>query len=146
MDISETYIKMCEKAKEIQDLSFMFDPDDENINNLSACSGHHRVINDSDEFAQHFIKDKETVIWIPRQDQLQEIAFSHIKTYLMHDKPLSLIKWIFDYTWDYQDGGTPQYKGEKFKNCSSLEQIWLMYVMETKYSKIWNGEEWILKP
>ena len=28
---------------------------------------------------------------------------------------------------------------------SSMEQLWLAFVMSEKYNKIWNGKEWDLK-
>jgi hypothetical protein len=29
------------------------------------------------------------------------------------------------------------------KYQSSMERLWLAFVMEKKFKKVWNGEEWI---
>ena len=125
MDTSKKYIKMCEKAKEIQknwsgkvgDLAWrgkLFLP----IKN--AC-GYITDVN--------FKKDKE--IWLPRQDQLQEMIYTHPERFFRFYEFLQ--KHYF-------------YNAKSFNSIKdySMEQLWLAFVMKEKYNKIWNGKEWIL--
>ena len=118
MDLTETYIKMCEKAEEIQSQA-SFSPDDFVYN-----SGHDRVI-----VAGYHDEDGEWLrgknpIWLPRQDQLQE---------MVHPEVTDWVKAVMlrDFLKDYCDDG------------ASMEQLWLAFVMKEKYGKIWDGENWI---
>ena len=80
----------------------------------------------------HERKSDEIVVWLPRQDQLQEML---PKKYLGADAMFSdLVKWIEendDYLEDY------------FAHCLSAEIILLAFVMKEKFNKTWNGEDWI---
>ena len=63
MDTSKEYIKMCQMAKEIQKLK----PSPESVEILKWDNDEHRfIIGDYYDF-------EEGAIWLPRQDQLQEI-------------------------------------------------------------------------
>ena len=62
-------------------------------------------------------------VWLPRQDQLQEMVdggFAH----------QTLERF---YQW-YHSGIS--------KCLSSMEQLWLAFVMKEKYNKTWDGETW----
>ncbi len=107
MDTSETYVKMCEKATEIQEI---WEPDENDF---------------------HFTKLKKNVIlkpnakigyiiWLPRQDQLQEM--------------LGGLEQIEDY---------PFFTLKGVAKIDSMEQLWLAFVMKEKYNKIWDGSEWV---
>lgn len=90
----------------------------------------------------HFLESYSKLIWLPRQDQLQEM--------------LDLTNKV---SWCFSTGLTPvcrcEYGGgydketEKelnyFDSFSSFEQSWLAFVMKEKYSKTWNKEtkEWV---
>jgi len=64
------------------------------------------------------------VVWLPRQDQLQEML-SDDGVYLV----LTLEKFFVE---------------RLLSNVSlSMEQLWLAIVMHEKFNKIWNGIEWI---
>ncbi len=135
MDTSETYIQMCEKASEIQDNLVMFDPDKDGIDNLEACSGHHEVIIDTDIFFQHFIVNKESPIFLPRQDQLQG----------MYSQKVYDLIYTFGSEFIEDGYSTPDWaKDGNFEiKYTSMEQIWLAFVMHDKYSKIWDGTDWV---
>ena len=121
MDKSETFIKMCEKATEIQehfskDLAVRYRPDnagylmDSNLNYLY----------------RHKLGD--TPIWLPRQDQLVEMFRGWV-----HDStPRKLVKGLWD--WIATTAPPSDY---------SMEQLWLCFLMYTRYEKKWNGEEWV---
>jgi hypothetical protein len=98
MDTSETYVNMCEKAVEIQELS----PSSEMKNWWSP---------------------KDPGIWLPRQDQLQEMVGEKIENnYSITKRFLRFIP------------GNPE---------SSMEQLWLAFVMKEKFNKTWDGENWV---
>ena len=109
MDTSKTYIKMCEKAIEIQ--------------------RHYPDVTDPHNWWHK--KEHGGLIWLPRQDQLQEMVKSDIHPH-----------WQLN---NFVDAGLYDYiqeMGEYAKQFSSMEQLWLALVMREKYSKIWNGEVW----
>ncbi len=133
MDISETYIKMCEKAEEIQKLRPRpneSEPDDYLYTSFffNSTNRHIEILkwdNDEDHPIIGGYGDRgNTFIWLPRQDQLQEMI-----EYVSHRKEaVNFAYWINDlpgvYSW-------------------SMEQLWLSYVMKTKYNEAWNGTNWI---
>jgi hypothetical protein len=134
MDTSETYIKMCEKAEEIQPKDCVGwiggTHQDGNIyfhtSRNTFPSGFYYLMdevteNECGEQCHRQIK----AIWLPRQDQLQEMIGANCPLQLL----LNLLRWcdVTDIA-GYDD---------------SMEQLWLAFVMKEKYNKIWNGEEWI---
>ncbi len=130
MDTSETYVKMCEKAGEIQQNWDRQKGDwytDPFWNNTKQKDDWNIYVLESNE--QYLFQPRFT--WLPRQDQLQEM----MKTFwdctnenlrdgfidFMHEKPLDWEMW-------------------------TNEELWLALVMEVKFNKIWNGEDWGLIP
>ena len=77
------------------------------------------------------IIEGEKIIWLPRQDQLQEM-FIHDQQF----KYLELITIMKFNGFIFQDNNYLHYK--------TLEQIWLLFVMYNKYNKTWNkqSETW----
>ncbi len=123
MDTSKEYIKMCEKAEEIQALS----PRKRYAIDLYAFDGgiHTYDLYRPEEY--HC-----AAIWLPRQDQLQEMVESNVEIYTIV---------YLDKEWYLGDG----YGGIERPSYPSAEQLWLAFVMEEKYNKIWNGEDWEVK-
>ena len=113
MDTSKIYVKMCEKAEEIQKIKPEW--------NLEGDDGEWWYPNDNKREVNH--------IWLPRQDQLQEILFTH-KEHLFPQCVL-LREFIRE--------------GELYilHFLKSMEQLWLAFAMKEKYNKIWNGEDWV---
>ena len=114
MDTSEQYIKMCEKAEEIQ--------------NCEEASKQYRYprniyLGKGDYGYADFYQYKHSEnIWLPRQDQLQEMvgSFEHCC--------MRIVQY-----WDDDTG---------FEYCTSMEQLWLAFVMKEKYGKVWSGDKW----
>ncbi|MBE3137682.1 MAG: hypothetical protein IMZ43_09895 [Thermoplasmata archaeon] len=114
MDTSEQYVKMCEKAEEIQKIW-------------------------NHEQLRHFLDRPHSYIvdngrsgwtWLPRQDQLQEM----IKRFNPCTYPVrGLVDAFYEFVSDEQD----------WKKYITMEQFWLAFVMKKRYRKVWNGEEWI---
>ena len=71
-------------------------------------------------------------VWLPRQDDLQAmVEESHIL------KLSRLVDWLCNEDWD---GGFYNDYAESF---TSMEQLWLAFVLKERYSKIWNGTGWL---
>ena len=135
MDTSETYIKMCEKAEEIQKLApreaKMDDPHYFEQHNFIADSGG-RISPEDDGY---FFGLDKVQVWLPRQDQLQEmldyrkIGLNYpVKSGWLTPLPPTLMA-IQDFlksSWVWE----------------SWEQLWLAFVMYEKYNKTWDGEDW----
>jgi len=144
MDFSEKYIKMCQKAEEIQ-IEWKPKVGDWVIDvwnrerPLVICA----VRDNPDYFylSDQFASDKENIYqnhisklyWLPRQDQLQEMLNLKVIKYGLLNKIDNILykvykdKYISGFAFD------------------SFEQLWLAFVMYKKYGKIWDNkkEEWI---
>jgi len=123
MDTSETYIKMCEKAEEIQGLRPMsqrWEMGD------YVSEGYTRWTIAEGKMGRCFAD-----IWLPRQDQLQEMLPEYIaKSGFVP----SLAAHFADFVCSTDLYPLP---------FTSFEQWWLAFVYKQKYNKVWNGEEWI---
>ena len=75
-------------------------------------------------------KSKHT--WLPRQDQLQEMARHH-KEGWYDSREVNNLYLFFD--WVKENITTIQ-------DNASMEQLWLAFVMKEKHSKVWDGEKW----
>ncbi len=79
--------------------------------------------------------DKGDYIWLPRQDDLQKMVAdtidcpSHSSCAIFINVGHRMHQWC-DEAWDY------------WMRFTSMEQLWLAFVMKEKYNKVWNGEEW----
>ncbi len=133
MDLSPEFIKMCEKAEEIQKTSLTYGDYYWWRNHLCL------------HFENAFAISQDSFIWLPRQDQLQEM----IKAGDI------LLSW--GEFWHFMEepyGRVDGFPPGVFK-CLALrptalfetwEQLWLAFVMKEKYGKTWNGEDWASKP
>jgi len=124
MDTSSEYILMCEKAEEIQALreigKLFVDGDwwmSRRWNDGVPCVW--RAYRGIDE------------VWLPRQDQLQEMAWSHIAgTYnLLPTK-------LFAFSDYWEENGIPHM-------FTSMEQLWLAFYQKEKFGKVWQNGEWV---
>jgi len=66
-------------------------------------------------------------IWLPRQDQLQAMICPP------YGKCFDV--WVACNDWWHLPGTRVGY-------CTSMEQLWLAFVMNEKYSKQWTGTAW----
>ena len=146
MDTSETYIKMCD-CEEIQG---QWEP------SIGDYIGGDWFIDQEDNIGKTFLgiirrlkpegKDDcvdcggdifwaiESNIWLPRQDQLQEMVGKY-------DLPNLLVEF-----YCFVSGRVPLtneiVSEPKWAEFTSMEQLWLAFVMKEKYNKTWDGEEW----
>lgn len=141
MDTSEQYIKMCEKAEEIQKLC--------SLEELTTSPNPEPYITthlDSYFYINHPWRDTWTykVIWLPRQDQLQDMVGQY---YAEQDEMVFSSHYIKVAFLDFATWMGIQYRPKPFvcvpTNCfDSGGQLWLAFVMQEKYNKIWDGEDW----
>ena len=120
MDTSEQYIKMAD-CEEIQEgKSQPFHMMHQNIEHII----------DDGEF-WFFTSDGWTTekVWLPRQDQLQEMVE-------VDEYPYTLVEKF----WSWFDMHNKS--GEKI-DYESMEQLWLAFVLKEKFSKTWDGDKWV---
>lgn len=135
MDTSKEYIKMCEKAVEIQKLwkpktgdvlchkntGDILWVDRFNQNNIFVC-----------DHLSSVYTSKQGSIWLPRQDQLQGMVENKRDFGIGHNVNL-FHNFVFSkYSVDYRANDI----------FISMEQLWLAFVMKEKYQKVWDGEDW----
>ena len=121
MDTSEQYIKMCEKAEEIQVYK----------THRQTDMYLHKGIDGDEVMAGYNLAYVANSIWLPRQDQLQEmVGLIDGVNYHYQDLERHFYEWInrHDYKWRHY--------------TATAEQLWLAFVMKEKYNKVWNGENW----
>ena len=129
MDVSEQYMKMCKEAEEIQKIWELEDGDfyinpQKHLKVKAYGYWHHS------RTAFEAWKQKRN-IWLPRQDQLQTIVMDDDAFFWVLEEFHSFVFEIYGpYCVD---------------NFDSPEQLWLAYVMESKYGKLWDGKEWVKK-
>ncbi|MFH2218141.1 MAG: hypothetical protein ABII68_00585 [Pseudomonadota bacterium] len=138
MDKSSKYIMMCGKAGEIQrqwvqrhgDV-FVTDRGKivywiDDIHKLQRVKSGF-IIN-----AQNEIIYLSKVIWLPRQDQLIEMAQEPGRSYE------NVLQIFFNWAdTPYETDAEPAKK-----LFPSMEQIWIAFVMQKNYGKKWKGSAW----
>ncbi len=137
MDTSKEYIQMCEKAGEIQSLEREKVTGDVFHDRHAGGENKTYILQYAQVIAS--IEEKSIVqygTWLPRQDQLQELANYESSEgryyYLLSD----FCDWI------PRKGVRNEGKGDI--NCNSMEQLWLAFTMKRKFNKIWDSgtKEW----
>jgi hypothetical protein len=122
MDCGTEYIKMCD-CPEIQNSEYatkQYFPPHDNI----------YVLKDTHEYQRYYQYKHSKNIWLPRQDQLQEMVG------LYDDRGVKRHEW-YSLSCEFCDFAITN--GKQF---TSMEQFWLAFVMEEKYNKVWTGSEW----
>jgi len=125
VDTSKTYIKMCD-CPEIQGQW--------NPKNFTSYHAYHKRLKRVGDFIygiQWENSDREELIWLPRQDQIQK-EFVNIRG--IGSKGYTLVKYFCE--WLISDSTDVMY------DLSSMEQIWLAFYMHEKHKKIWDGTKW----
>ena len=118
MDTSKEYIGMCRKAVEIQELWSPISGDVYYSQNVKIISIWTYSYPPHEDYNKIFT-------WLPRQDQLQDIVDNNLKR--LCTGFCLFLKQTGDY--DY--------------NFTSMEQLWIAFVMHEKYGKKWDGKDWV---
>ena len=133
MLINRNYIKMCDKAKQLQRAWKPKDWD-------------RFIYRDSEEmdimmYMEEEYNRKEMIIvngvyiWLPTQEQLQEIWR---KEYLKNPNQHGWFGCFVNFVdTDYRDDLiADEYFGE-------MNELWLAFVMRERWNKFWTGEKWV---
>ncbi len=141
MDTSKEYIKMCEKAVEIQTVWKPQNGDfcwhDNEGEEVYGCWEYPEQIT-TVSITQATERDWwGNWLWLPRQDELQEIIDDWWKKNGNYGEPL--IKGLYDFATSL--GYKPFRENEL--PIKSWEQLWLAFVMKQKYNKEWVNEDWV---
>ena len=131
MDTSREYIEMCKRAEEIQtdwgysirwhNGDFVYCP--LNKKTVVLYSNEHHGLPPTKYLYPNSI-------WIPRQDQLQEM----IGDRMGFGEQLKKLR--FEYIPNLEN---------RIGKGLTWEQLWLAFVMFEKFNKVWDGKEWIKK-
>jgi hypothetical protein len=129
MDLSEEYIWMCIMAKEVQELWKPKVGD-------HAKHGNHVVGTYVMQYAdwKEGKADIEGLMWLPRQDQLQEMVRRE------HEYRNGK-SWQVNYILLFSDWIRKTIDPLSHTDISA-EILSLMYVMALKFNKQWNGQDW----
>ncbi len=127
---------MCESAKDIQsfwsfnDGDYIFDPSDSEVMVWFGLP------------PEIYLE----VVWLPRQDQLQEICIEFYIRNLGISRSEAFFHFLNWYTTclkeTYEQGFNIGKNGE-YEEINSCEELMLKYIMELMYWKRWNGEKWV---
>lgn len=143
MDDSKEYILMCKEADEIQE-GYKPTIGDYTIRKCEydnfriglvtkkhigdlywiTLDGEDGLTLHGEDSQLHFY---ESLIWLPRQDQLQSIVSNDACVCL-----IKLLEWYAKYELTYI---LP-------KISNSMEQLWLVFIMKEKYGKTWVDNYW----
>lgn len=160
MDCGNDYILMCKKAKEIQalrcnpernyyDVGDWLAIKDELIIELRQQRVDDGVPNMVANVECYCLCDPDewgfpsNSIWLPRQDQLQA---------MLGDKFDDCVDMLERFYWSWAAYKTdeehpwrefiePRDKEKILKDFTSMEQLWLAFIMGEKYNKIWDSDK-----
>lgn len=135
MDTSKEYIEMCRKAEEIQKLdpgydeegNYYYQENNPSLPEVGVWSGY-------SQYEHPMLPEKR--IWLPKQDQLQEMVMGTDEY-----KIVELVDGFHGFCekdYDYSCASTYEFGVQS----ESMERLWLAYVMDKKYGKRWNGQDW----
>ena len=127
MDKSSPYIKMCESATVMQK---QWKPEfgDFFVSMSLGLISQSEPITSDLEKKKSYLKTIEAV-WLPRQDQLQDMVIEKYAT--PWDLAIAFSNVLMDDNESY------------FDKCDSMEKLWLAFIMLEKCKKRWKDGEWV---
>ena len=168
MDTTREYIEMAHKSYKLQDTQRYnyFDPKSKCNAHILRRTSYYAVIDENysgkyyyvSNFATDYIHNSavdgfiskpedifgcavregfpivfrnEQVIWLPQQDELQAIMLLEVSSF--RELSFWFNQWLSGLDWQ-----------KYFKTLTSMEQLWLAFVMYHKYDMVWDNElkEW----
>jgi len=128
---------MCENAW--GDIKDALNP--ELLLNLYYCTRHRCFAEPISDYyecpkarAESMCNGERDWIELPTQDQLQEMLGNELG---------ELLELLNKYSLYYIDDNGIRSDFWFVHRLTSMEQLWLAFVMKEKYGKVWNGENWI---
>ena len=141
MDKSPAYIQLCTKAEEVQVQWNPMHGDFFLGENKRIECWVERVHAGRQVHKGFGITRKDSTViyvtpyaWLPRLDQLMELA--QVTGRRFESVSQEFFVWTKK---QYPAGASPPSRW-----FSSLEQLWLAFVMQCRYAKVWDGTEWVL--
>jgi len=147
---------MCEKSAEIQGLWSPREGDYflERVDETSPDDVTHgfyveeylRIIGSDDQAnlcSTNIVNSyKQGNVWLPRQDQLQEMVMPN--PFDSHITGVGGLARVFGFFCSptTEEGDWIQPDASYVHQFFSMEQLWLAFVMEKKFKKVWNGSDW----
>lgn len=141
MDTTEEYIRMCGKADLKWDPKFGDNVYCKSTNEIGIVRSVYKDYSNKEwvrfstenknEGVFEFNAPKDSYIPLWRQDQLQD----KVRSKLLYTDAIGAV-WKL-----YNAVGVNRIS--PYARLSSLEQIWLAFVMKEEYDKVWNEKEWI---
>jgi len=134
--ITDNYIKMCEKAEEIQESRPFLEKGDY-FYNVRACLGE---ISMTENSVLERLKGCP-IIWLPTQEQLQEM--------LEEIKNNTYIAFRFNHFLNVEYNNVTFQPAYILLNSinpifmCSMNEFWLAFVMKERWNKVWDGENWV---
>ena len=121
------YIKMCETAEEIQKLRIRAHGAKCNLGKIGhSLNGDIFFFPLDSGTGYNAISTTNLCIWLPRQDQLQDMVNKDIWS-------------LFDAFTGFVVYGKADYLAQ----FTSMEQLWLAFCLKELYNKVWDGTDWI---
>ena len=121
--ITKNYIKMCEGNKDLQKVwkPKQFDSYYNKAMKRVFILGESNLVNISEKFIEMYA-------WLPTQERLQEMVSRN-----WHDVFCNFLWWHSD----------DDKSSEEFESMfTSMNEVWLAFVMKEKYQKTWTGKKW----
>lgn len=142
MDLTDEFVDMCLKAKEIQE---MWKPEEFDFIAVKYKKNVHSEKDVKIKIVNHIstgvfdVEDMKLrvgdayhwIAWIPRQDQIQDMIGEYPHNIYNFYEHLTDPK---DKNYDIDEGIC--------KKIKSIEQIWLDYIMQSVFHKKWDGNDW----
>jgi len=138
MDTSKEYVEMCRKAVEIQEL-WKPEAGDWTLSHRDGVKPLDSItisLAGLTPFGANGARIRSDMIWLPRQDQLQEMVCSDIR--ILIDSFVDCFNGIAC----IKLSSGMKNSGLHIIDFDSMEQLWFAFVMHEKHGKKWDGEEW----
>ena len=126
MDTSSDYVEMCEKATEIMS-TWHYAYGDFYVSLAADIVSEAQTIASDLELQRSYMQQIKAV-WLPRQDQLQSLVLDEHAT-------------AWDVVIEFANTLMSD-KARYFEKFPSMEQLWIAYIMDKKFSKKWTGKDW----
>lgn len=136
--ITKNYIKICEKARRIQEKWRV--PFRDRVGDLCWRGKKYLLIPEACIFitdSKFFPTDE---VWLPTQEQLQEIVLPIFlkrfsTTHALRNDSSFIYRMIIEKFQRWINGSSPSFD-EYMAMFSSMNELWLAFVMKEKYNKI----------
>jgi len=137
--ITDNFIRMCEQAEEIQDQ--WRQPFKSYIGDLYWQGEEYLMIPEACICVTEIMfQPKDEHIWLPTQEQLQEMLFLKSSIFDGYSNVISMVYqfhlWLNEKFYGY-------YMHKPYPKGNILNELWLSFVMKEKYNKIWTSEKWV---